>query len=84
MAEEKVVTVTFRKQLRLAPRDRRKKHFVNYLRSYLKKKSPTGKVKIDMGLNKKIWETASGKPIGKFRIKITKRDDGTVVAEQVE
>ncbi len=81
MAEEKIVTLNFRKLSKPVRRTKRKSVTVNYLRSFLEKKSD--KVKIDRKLSEKIWSISSRKTIGKIRIKLRKLDDGTIIAETV-
>ncbi len=75
MAEEKIVKVNLRKQMKSIPKWRRQAVFGRILRERLK--SP--KMKISQSLNEKIW---SGKSLG-IRLKIVK-DDKSTRAEAVE
>lgn len=79
MAEEKIVTINFRKLSRGSPRDKRKGKAMHALRAFLEKKSD--KVKIDSKLSYNIWSKSSRGTIGKVKIRIKKQDDGTTSAE---
>ena len=82
MAEEKIVTLNFRKFLKSSSRTKRKKRAIHYLRSFLQKKS--GKVKIDVKLNRQIWSRSATGTLGVIRIRLRKKDDGSLVAEAVD
>ena len=75
MAEEKIVGINLRKELKNVPRWRRKAVFGRLIRKKLKDE----KIKISQGLNEKIW--SSGSP--KVRLKLVK-DEKTTKAELAE
>ena len=75
MAEEKIVKVNLRKQMKSIPKWRRQAVFGRLLRERLK----NDEMKISQSLNEKIWSTKSPK----VRLKIVK-DDKTVKVEPVE
>ena len=75
MAEEKIVKINLRKQMKSIPKWRRQAVFGRLLRKKLKNE----KMKISQILNEKIWSTKSPK----IRVKIVK-DDKSVKAELVE
>jgi len=75
MAEEKIVKINLRKQMKSIPKWRRKAVFGRLIRKKLK----NDKIKIAQSLNEKIWSVKSPK----VRLKIVK-DDKTIKAELVE
>jgi large subunit ribosomal protein L31e len=84
MAEEKIITVNLRKELKKVPRWKRAKKAVKILKEILKKQTKTENLKIDKALNEKIWSRSSKNPPTKLRIKIVKVDDKTSKAELIE
>ena len=82
MAEEKIVTLNFRKLLKATSRTKRKSRTLHYLRAFLEKKSD--KTRIDVRLSRNIWSMGSKGALGKIKIKLRKLDDGTLVAENAE
>ncbi len=77
MAEEKIVKINLRKQLKSIPRWRRKSVFAKILKKRINNK--TGGLKISQKLNEKIWHNNTPK----IRLKLVK-DDKLVKAEVVE
>lgn len=82
MAEEKLVVLNLRKILKNSPRGKRRSRASHALKNFLQKKS--NKVRVDAKLNQRMWSVGSRGTIGKVRIKVKKRDDGTVSAETAE
>ncbi len=83
MAEEKIVTLNLRKEIKKAPRWKRSKIVVKLLREKIKRISKAEEVKIDSLVNKKIWSRGIKKPPAKLRLKIVKADEKTVKVELV-
>ena len=75
MAEEKIVGINLRKELKNVSRWRRKAVFGRLIRKKLKDE----KIKISQGLNEKIWSRSSPK----VRLKLVK-DEKTTKAELAE
>ncbi|MDI6798415.1 MAG: 50S ribosomal protein L31e [Candidatus Aenigmarchaeota archaeon] len=78
--EERVVTINLRGKLVKAPRWRRSKLALKFLRERLKRIAKT-EVKIDPSINKRIW--SKGENPAKLRIKIVKIDEKTSRAELI-
>jgi len=83
MAEEKIVTLNLRKEIKKVPRWKRSKIAVKLLREKIKRISKAEEVKIDSLVNKKIWSEGIKKPPAKLRLKIVKTDEKTVKVELV-
>jgi len=69
---------------RRAPRWKRSNAAIKDIRKYLAKHMKSGDVKLDKGINEKIWERGSTKPPTKIRVRAMKMEDGQVQAELAE
>lgn len=83
MAEERIVTVNIRKELKESPYWNRSSAALRLIRRELQKHSKK-KIKIDKSINEKIWQRGIQHPKTKLKIKITSVDDKTAKAELVE
>jgi large subunit ribosomal protein L31e len=69
---------------RRAPRWKRSNAAIKDIRKYLAKHMKSEDVKLDKGINEKIWERGSTKPPTKIRVRAMKMEDGQVQAELAE
>ena len=69
---------------RRAPRWKRSNAAIKDIRKYLAKHMKSEDVKLDKGINEKVWERGSTKPPTKIRIRAMKMEDGQVEAELAE
>ncbi|MCX6691320.1 MAG: 50S ribosomal protein L31e [Methanoregula sp.] len=69
---------------RRAPRWKRSNAAIKDIRKYLAKHMKSEDVKLDKGINEKVWERGSTKPPTKIRIRAMKMEDGQVQAELAE
>lgn len=83
MAEEKIVTLNLRKEIKKATRWKKSKIIVKLIREKIKRISKAEEVKIDSSVNKKIWSRGIEKPPAKLRLKIVKTDEKTAKVELV-
>jgi len=83
MADEKIITINIRKELKEAPYWRRSSSAPRIIRRLLERHSKK-KIKIDKSINEKIWQRSIQNPKMKLKVKITSIDDKTAKAELVE
>jgi large subunit ribosomal protein L31e len=69
---------------RRAPRWKRSNAAIKDIRKYLAKHMKSEDVKLDKGINEKIWERGSTKPPTKIRVRAMKMEDGQIQAELAE
>ena len=69
---------------RRAPRWKRSNAAIKDIRKYLAKHMKSEDVKLDKGINEKVWERGSTKPPTKIRIRAMKMEDGQIQAELAE
>jgi large subunit ribosomal protein L31e len=69
---------------RRAPRWKRSNAAIKDIRKYLAKHMKSEEVKLDKGINDKVWERGSTKPPTKIRVRAMKMEDGQVQAELAE
>jgi large subunit ribosomal protein L31e len=69
---------------RRAPRWKRSNAAIKDIRKYLAKHMKSEDVKLDKGINEKVWERGSTKPPTKIRVRAMKMEDGQVQAELAE
>ncbi len=69
---------------RRAPRWKRSNAAIKDIRKYLAKHMKSQDVKLDKGINEKVWERGSTKPPTKIRVRAMKMEDGQVQAELAE
>ncbi|NIN92177.1 50S ribosomal protein L31e [bacterium] len=80
---ERIYTIPLR-EVKEAPRTRRAKKAIHYIRSFLEKHMKTEEVIIDQGLNEKVWERGIENIPQKIRVKAEKQEDGSVIASLVQ
>lgn len=83
MAEEKIIIINIRKELKESPYWKRSSSASRIIRRILQKHTKK-EVKIDKSINEKVWEKSIQKPTVKLKIKITSIDDKTAKAELVK
>ena len=69
---------------RRAPRWKRSNAAIKDIRNYLAKHMKSEDVKLDKGINEKVWERGSTKPPTKIRVRAMKMEDGQVQVELAE
>ncbi len=84
MAEEKILTINLRKKVVEKPMWKRSKELMKIFRTDLKKKFKSDRIKFGKGFNEKIWKSGAENPPKKFRIRLTKKDDGSIEVSLME
>ncbi len=79
MPEERIYVIPLR-DVRKAPRGRRTPRAVKIVREFLMRHMKARKVKIDEGLNKRLWERGIERTLRRVRVRAVKQDDGSVEA----
>lgn len=79
MPEERIYVIPLR-GIRKAPRRRRTPRAVKIVREFLMRHMKTERVKIDEGLNRKLWERGIERTVRRIRVRAVKQDDGSVEA----
>ncbi len=74
MAEEKILTINLRKDLKNSPRWQNSKNASAVLKKKLER-AVKSEVKIDGKISEKIWSRGRSSPATKLRIKMTKTGD---------
>ncbi|MEM2192207.1 MAG: 50S ribosomal protein L31e [Candidatus Hadarchaeales archaeon] len=77
MAEEKIYIIPLSK-VKKAPKYKRAKKAIGLVREFLARHTKEPEIKLDRSVTEKIWERGSKKPPTKIKVKVTKKDDGTV------
>ncbi len=83
MPEERIYVIPLREAKRV-PRQRRTQRAAKLVREFLKRHMKSDEIKIDAGLNHKLWERGGGHPPSRIRVKAVKQDDGSVEASLAE
>jgi large subunit ribosomal protein L31e len=78
--QEHVYVIPLRDARRM-PRWKRSNGAIQDIRKYLAKHMKSDDVKLDKGINEKVWSRGSSKPPSKIRIRAMKMEDGQVQAE---
>ncbi len=78
--EEHVYIIPLREARRM-PRWKRSNGAIKDIRKYLAKHMKSEDVKLDQGINEKVWARGSTKPPSKIRVRAMKMEDGQVQAE---
>jgi large subunit ribosomal protein L31e len=74
---ERVYTVPLSRAW-IAPRHRRTKRAVNILKEYAEKHMKSSEIKIETGLNEKLWNRGITSPPRRITVKMSKDEDGVV------
>ncbi len=83
MPEERIYVIPLREAKRV-PRHRRARRAAKLVREFLVKHMKSDEIKLDQGLNHKLWERGSKHPPSRVRVKAVKQDDGSVEASLAE
>jgi large subunit ribosomal protein L31e len=75
---ERIYTIPLR-DVKNAPRTRRAKQAVAYIRSFIQKHTKNENVKIEGSLNEKVWERGIHSIPSKIKVKAETQDDGSVL-----
>ena len=78
--KEQIYNIPLRDAKR-APKWKRSKVAIKDIRAFLKKHMKSEEIKLDRGINEKVWERGSQKPPTMIRIRAMKFSDGQVQAE---
>ena len=79
MPEERIYVIPLREAKRV-PRQRRTQRAAKLVREFLKKHMKSDEVKLDQGVNRKLWECGAKHPPSNIRVRVVKQDDGSVEA----
>ncbi|MDI6819742.1 MAG: 50S ribosomal protein L31e [Candidatus Hodarchaeaceae archaeon] len=79
MPEERIYVVPLR-AARKAPRHRRTPRAVKVVREFLKRHMKSENIKLNEGLNRKLWERGIERTLPRIRLRVVKQDDGSVEA----
>lgn len=83
MFEERIYTISLQKVKEKAPRTKRAKKAINYIRAFLERHVKESVI-LSPSLNEKVWERGMQKIPARVRVKVTKDEEGRVIAELVE
>ncbi len=83
MPEEKIFIIPLRDSKNTA-RNRRTRRAAKIVREFLTRHMKSGEIKLDSGLNQRLWDRGIKKPPTKIRVKAVKDDDGLVTASLAE
>jgi len=83
MPEERIYVIPLRK-VRQVAHQRRAKRAAKLVREFLKKHMKSDEIKLDQGVNRKLWEHGAKHPPSKIRVRVVKQDDGSVEATIAE
>ncbi|NOZ76598.1 MAG: 50S ribosomal protein L31e [Euryarchaeota archaeon] len=75
---ERIYTIPLR-DVKNAPRTKRAKHAVAYIRRFVQKHMKNENVKIDGSLNEKVWERGIRSLPARIKVKAETQDDGSVL-----
>jgi large subunit ribosomal protein L31e len=78
--KEQIYNIPLRDAKR-APKWKRSKVAIKDIRAFLKKHMKSEEIKLDRGINEKVWERGSQKPPTMIRVRAMKFSDGQVQAE---
>ena len=78
--KEHVYIIPLRDARRM-PRWKRSNGAIKDIRKYLAKHMKSEDVKLDKGINEKVWSRGAEKPPSKIRVRAMKMEDGQVQAE---
>ncbi len=77
MVEERIYVIPLR-EAKEKPRYKRASKAIDLIREFLRRHLKAERIKIDEGLNRKIWSRGAKKPPSKVRVRAVKKDDGSV------
>ncbi len=77
MPEERIYVVPLR-EVREKARYKRAAKAMDLIREFVERHMKTERVRIDGGLNKKVWARGAKKPPSRVRIRAVKKEDGSV------
>ena len=83
MVDERVYTIPLRDAKR-APKTRRAPRAMRLIKEFLRKHMKSDAIKIHQSINHEVWERGIQKIPSKIRVKVTKDESETVVAELLE
>jgi len=84
MPEERIYVIPLRAAVQKARRHKRTPRAVKTVREFLKRHMKSDDVKINVDLNRKLWERGIEKTLPRIRVKAVKQDDGSVEASLAE
>ncbi|MCS4542179.1 MAG: 50S ribosomal protein L31e [Euryarchaeota archaeon] len=78
---ERVYTVPLSK-VKSVPRQKRAPRAIRYIKEFLAQhmKADEENIKLDPSISEKVWERSIKKIPSKIKLKVTKQDDGSVIA----
>lgn len=81
MPIERVYTVPLSK-VKSVPRQKRAPRAIRYIKEFLVQhmKADEEDIKLDPSISEKVWERSIKKIPSKIKLKVTKQDDGSVIA----
>ena len=79
MPEERIYVIPL-KDAKRAPRYRRVPRAVKIVREFLKRHMKSDRIKLNEGLNRKLWERGIEHSTSRIRVRAVKADDGSVEA----
>lgn len=79
MPEERIYVIPLGKAKR-ATRNRRARMAMKLVREFLRRHMKSEEIKLDQGLNRKLWEHGAEHPPSRIRVRAVKQDDGSVEA----
>lgn len=79
MPEERIYVIPLG-EARRATRNRRARMAAKLVREFLERHMKSKEIKLDQGINSKLWERGAEHPPSKIRVRAVKQDDGSVEA----
>ena len=83
MPEERIYVIPLG-DAKQAPHQRRARMAAKIVREFLRRHMKSDEVKLDLKLNRKVWERGAGHPPSSIRVRAVKQDDGSVEASLAE
>lgn len=83
MPEERIYVIPLR-EVKEKARYRRAAKAMELIREFVKRHLKTEKVRIEESLNEKVWSRGAKKPPSRVRVKVVKKEDGTVEVSPAE
>ncbi|HIQ51023.1 MAG TPA: 50S ribosomal protein L31e [Nautiliaceae bacterium] len=72
---EREYIIHYRQKIKTAPKWRRAKKAITYVKEFLKRHMKVKEVKLDNSINEEIWKNGAKNPPGKIKVKVKKENE---------
>jgi len=72
---EREYIIHYRQKIKTAPKWRRAKKAISYVREFLKRHMKVKEVKLDNSINEEIWKNGAKNPPGKIKVRVVKEGE---------